>query len=66
MRQYDLLARQSTRQQRRVIAAERSRSVAALVAAETVNRFLDNLEAETPIWLREVVTAISRGQTERP
>jgi hypothetical protein len=59
LRQYDLLSRRPARQQKHIIAAERARSAAALIAAETVNRFLDNLEAKTPIRLSEVSAAIS-------
>jgi hypothetical protein len=65
LRQYDLLSRRPTRQQKRIIAAERSRSVTALVAAQTINQFLDSLEARTPISLRELAGAV-RNAVQQP
>jgi len=65
LRQYDLLSRRSTRQQKRILAAERSRSVTALVAAQTINQFLDSLEARTPISLRELAGAV-RNAVQQP
>jgi hypothetical protein len=37
LRQYDLLSRRPTRQQKRLIAGEKARSASALVAAEAIN-----------------------------
>jgi hypothetical protein len=59
LRRYDLLSRRPTRQQRRIIAAERASSVAAMVAAVTIDQLLDGLGTGTPIQLREVAAAIS-------
>jgi hypothetical protein len=61
LRQYDLRSRLGVRQQRRLIAAEKARSIAALIAAETVNRFLDDIGTGTPIQLSEVVAAITNA-----
>jgi hypothetical protein len=59
LRQFDLRSRLGVRQQKRIIAAEGARSTAALIAAATINRFLDNMGTGTPIQLREVAAAIS-------
>jgi hypothetical protein len=59
LRQYDLRSRLGVRQQHRIIAAQKARSAAALIAADTIEQFLDSLGTGTPIQLREVVAAIS-------
>jgi hypothetical protein len=59
LRQYDLRSRLGVRQQKRLIATEKARSAAALIAATTINQLLDSLSTGTPIQLREVVAAIS-------
>ena len=59
LRQYDLLSRQPTRRQQRLIATEKARSMAALIAAQAINQFLDNLQTGSPVRLQEVVGAIS-------
>jgi hypothetical protein len=59
LRQYDLRSRLGIRQQKRIIAVERARGTSALVAADTINQFLDNLGTGTPLSLREVAAAIS-------
>jgi hypothetical protein len=64
LRQYDLLSRRPARQQHRIIAAERARIASALIAAQVINRFLDNLGTGTPIQLREVVGAIRNACSE--
>ena len=58
LRQYDLRSRLGVRQQKRVVAAERARSTACLVAATTINQFLDSLATGTQVRLREVAAAI--------
>jgi hypothetical protein len=66
LRQYDLLSRRPAKQQKHLIAARKARVSAAIAAAATINQFLDSRGTGAPLSLREVVTAISRGQTERP
>jgi hypothetical protein len=41
------------------MAAEKARSTAALLAAQTIEQFLDSLSTGTPLSLREVAAAIS-------
>jgi hypothetical protein len=59
LRQYDLRSRLRVRQQKRLIAAEKAKIASALVAADTINQFLDGLSSGAPLKLREVVVAIS-------
>ena len=59
LRQYDLLARRPTRQQRHLLAAQKAKDMAALIAARTINQFLDSVGAGTKIMLSEVAAAIS-------
>jgi hypothetical protein len=59
LRQFDLRSRLEVRQQKRLVAAERARISSTLVAAATINQFLDNMGTGTPIQLREVAAAIS-------
>lgn len=58
LRQFDLVSRGSKAQQRRVVTAERTRSVTATLAAKTINQFLDSLEAGTPLSLLELASAV--------
>jgi hypothetical protein len=58
LRKYDLVSRGSKAQQRRVVTAQKARDVATLIAARTIDQFLDGIGTETPIQLREVVSAI--------
>jgi hypothetical protein len=58
LRQYDATSRRSIREQKRFVAAQRARIASALAAAQTIDRFLDSLEAETPIRLRELADSI--------
>jgi len=60
LRQYDLLSRRPTRQQQRLIAGEKARSASALVAATTINRFLDSHKVGQ-IRLLDVELAIRRA-----
>jgi hypothetical protein len=66
LRRYDLVSRRPATQQRRIIAAERARSAAALVAAKAVNQFLDNLRIGSPVRLQEVVSAIRSAVAHAP
>jgi hypothetical protein len=59
LRQYDLRSRLGVRQQHRIIAAQKARSAAALIAADTIEQFLDSLGTGTPLSLREAAGAIS-------
>jgi hypothetical protein len=59
LRRFDEISKLGLRRQQHLIAAQKARSTAALLAAEALNRFLDNLSTETPIRLSEVAGAIS-------
>jgi hypothetical protein len=59
LRQFDAISRRSIREQKRFVAAQRARIASALVAAATINQFLDSMETGTPLRLREVAGAIS-------
>jgi hypothetical protein len=61
LRQYDLISRRPARQQHRIIAAERARNAAALIAADTIEKLLDSLGTGTPLCLREVVSAVTNA-----
>jgi hypothetical protein len=45
LRQFDLVSRGSKAQQRRVVAAEKARGVAAALAAKAINELLDGAKA---------------------
>src|SRR6516162_2568903 len=49
-----LVSRGSRAQQRRIVTAQRAKHWTALIAARTIDQFLDSLGAGTPIRLRDV------------
>ena len=61
LRQYDLISRRPARQQKHIIAPDRARSTAALIAADTIEKLLDSLGTGTPLCLREVVSAVTNA-----
>ena len=61
LRQYDATSRRSIREQKRFVADLERETVGAQTAAKVIERFLSDLQAGTPIRLREVVAAISNA-----
>jgi len=61
LRQFDLVSRGSRAQQRRIVTAQRAKHWTALIAARTIDQFLDSLGAGTPIRLRDVELAIRKA-----
>jgi len=61
LRKFDVLSRLSPRKQRRIIASEKATGAAALLAARTIDQFLDGIGAGTKILLPEVAGAISNA-----
>jgi hypothetical protein len=66
LRQFDRLSQLPVSKQRRQIAAQQWKSDAALLAAETIHLFLDNLQTGSPVRLQEVVGAISSAVAHAP
>jgi hypothetical protein len=59
LRQFDIISKLPPAKQRRLIAAEKARSAAALIAAQTINQFLDDLGTGTPLRLSDVTQQIA-------
>jgi hypothetical protein len=59
LRKFDMLSRLSPRQQRRILATEKARSAATLVAAEAINDLLSRQAG--PVRLSNVELAIRKA-----